>query len=542
MPAFSYFPEAGNSKREVVEAPRPRDPNRHIADFKDMLEQVRQWKQEELDKLEAKTMVILNAHGQLMDEHYAELERLEGDVEAVKERHRKLGKLSATYDTTARKWEMTPVIDEETKTWSMKDWKMLVAELEVSDGFVSGRKTTEDSEQVGNTGELAKEKHNGGVTENGPAQYQRRQRVENGRMFDADRIYGGHKGTEQTEQDVDDGEDELRKNGDQNDDATDSESSVASSYARRLAKKTKTEMKKRVTFSDDTIEVRRQETPDVEACSHDSLAQLKSSRQPEKVKSKSVKRKATKASSTMQQTQDSGLETLQTSKQNDPPLIPDSWRTPGAWSNELTSGIKMEETEEENLAKDLTALPEYGESELPPSPQGSLNTSESSDNLFVGPYKEKRAHAKPFRSTAPSPPPRKTPSSDASSDFMRELFETNSDSMILPGSERGSAEPGSGPEDRNRREAAFLTARPNTKEVLLLGEQGIEAPLPKKRAADAEVDGALGAFVSTKPMKKKAKKEGGEVVGGEKSPAPVRWPGQAQPTTKDVSKGNKSRR
>ncbi|KAM3424054.1 hypothetical protein BST61_g11395 [Cercospora zeina] len=623
MPSLSVFPEGAHRAPQTPAQPNRTTPSQFIKDFRDILEEVRQSKQARLDNVAADLDVVFDKGDVPVGQEIASMETLEEDIELIKDRHRKLGKVVAGVDAKTGRATLEKILDDETRSWGIPDLKVLVQDLKVSDGIISGKKPSpklkNDEKMMQAPVNISAQKDEGftGMTKAGPAPFQRR--MEKAPIFDVNKV----RVSEATKKELLDGRtDGADENGDDSDQSSGKPASAASSYAARLAKKTRDEMKQRNNSPEEIIEVSKSVPSNTDKSWISQLGDRSAPRpekRPEKVETREMKRKSDettflkskggrfmsqpesasllrgallsdiqKKESAAQQvvenrttptatsreasveTRKSSLYSLFSATGDEGADIPSEWAKPGAWQKESGGDVVMEDAGDERPFQSLL------DAEQNPSPPGSPRRrssnaasqesgSSSSSGLFVSPYKKEETHTTKPRKKAtkkPSPPasgfappPRqqsRTPASRRSSEFMRALFEPNEESYALPDSPPRGRKAAPKAEQAARRAAAFYTAEPRNKEVLLLGSDNLsQQQKVKKRPTDEHVDGALGAFQEGGPGKSKVKK-GGEEGGAEgavragsetrKTPVdmgPMKWPGQEVKKGKGQGKGRK---
>ncbi|KAF2208970.1 hypothetical protein CERZMDRAFT_87361 [Cercospora zeae-maydis SCOH1-5] len=619
MPSLSVFPEGAHRSPQSPAPPNRTSPSQFIKDFRNILEEVRQSKQARLDKIAADLNVVFDNGGVGTNEEIAWLETLEDDIELIKDRHRKLGKVVAGVDAKTGRATLEKILDDETRGWATPDLKVLVQDLKVSDGVISGKKSSpkakNDEKMMQASARKMIDNNEGlmGVTEAGPTPFQRR--MEKAPMFDVDKV----RVSEATKRKVlEERNDEVSKDGDDSDQSSGKAPSIASSYAARLAKKTREEMEQRNNMPEEIIKVSKNgpssanknrssqledrsipqlgkaESPKAKRKSRQTDSNAKGQRLMSQPESASLLRGALlpdiqKKENTAQQvdndratatavsreasfdTRKSSLHSLFAATEGEGTDIPSEWSKPGAWQKELDGDAVMEDAGDGRTDESLHGA------EQNPSPPGSprrrssnatshgSGSSSSSSGLFVSPYKKNETHgnkrnksttkkSSPPASHFAPPPHRKsrTPASRRSSEFMRSLFEPNEESYALPDSPPRERKAAPKAEQAARRAAAFYTAEPKNKEVLLLGSNNLSQQREvKKRPADEHIDGVLGAFTEGGPAKSKVRKggeegaaDGGSRAGSESGKTlvdmgPMKWPGQEVKKGKGKGKGRK---
>ncbi|PPJ58127.1 hypothetical protein CBER1_11171 [Cercospora berteroae] len=616
MPALSGFPEPGHRSPKPSAAPVRLDPRQFVQDFRTVLDQMRQSKKARLDKMSTDLMVVFDQGGVATDREIALMEALENDIELIEERYRKLGKVVAGVHPKTRRPTLEKILDGETRSWTNYDLKALVADLQVSDGIISGRKAPSRVDHQNKMMQAsAKEDAESRVEvkkmiEVGLTQSQRR--MEKGPMFDVDKV----RVSEATKQKVlRERDDEADEQGEDSDESSDKAPSNASSYAARLAKKTKDDMKKRNNSPEESIQVRQTERV-AASTEADRNGNVKVDGQgtlhPVQQKAGKAKRisQQTKSKRLLSQSESAGLlrgallpdprqkqptaqqadlsrpaataiwrqsssddgksslHSLFSAAEDEAADIPSEWLKPGAWPKESGGDADMQDVGNVEAGEPLHDAEQHPSHPGSPARRPSSATSQesggsSSSGLFVTSHKTRKSLTKkpsqkmakessPAASAVAPPPCRtsRTPGSRAKSEFMRTLLERNEDSYALPDSPPRDRSPAPTSEEAARRAAAFYTAEPKTREIMLLATDKLSQQQPKKRPADEAIDGALGAFGGGERGKAKVRK-GGEEGGrpgsrgnseARKTPGemgPMKWPGQEVKRAKGKGKGRK---
>ncbi|PIA88474.1 hypothetical protein CB0940_06761 [Cercospora beticola] len=616
MPALSGFPEPGHRAREPSAAPNRLDPRQFVQDFRTILDQIRQSKKARLDKMSTDLNVVFDQGGVATDQEIVLMETLEDDIELIEERYRKLGKVVAGVHPKTGRPTLEKILDGETRSWTNDDLKVLVDDLQVSDGTISGKKARSSNGRQDKTMQAsAKENAERRVevkkmTEAGPTKSQRR--MEKGPMFDVDKV----RVSEATKQKVlEEHDDEADEQGEDSDESSGKAPSNASSYAARLAKKTKDEMKKRNNSPEEIIEVHQTEKVAASTKAdqnENSKVDGKGALQPVQEKAGKAKRKSeqTKSKRLLSQSESAGLlrgallpdprkkqfapqqvdasrtataaisrqsssddgksslHSLFSASEDEGAGIPSEWLKPGAWPKETGDDVDMQDVGDVEAGEPLHDAEQHPSHPGSPRRRASNATSQesgssSSSGLFVTSHKKRKSlTTKPSQKMAKesspaasgvAPPPRRpsrTPGTRGKSEFMRSLLERNEDSYALPDSPPRDRSPAPTGEEAARRAAAFYTAEPKTKEIMLLAADKLSEQKQKKRPADEAIDGALGAFGRGEQGKAKVRK-GGEEVGrpGSRGPSetrktpvemgPMKWPGQEVKKAKGKGKGRK---
>ncbi|GIZ41159.1 hypothetical protein CKM354_000447400 [Cercospora kikuchii] len=616
MPALSGFPEPGHRSPKPSAASNRLDPRQFVQDFRTILDEVRQSKEARLEEISTDLNVVFDQGGVATDQEIALMEALEDDIELIKERHRKLGKVVAGVHPKTGRPTLEKILDGETRSWTNDDLKALVSNLQVSDGSISGKKAPSSVGRQDKTMQaLATENAERKVkvknmASAGPTKSQRR--MEKGPMFDVDKV----RVSEATKQKVlEERDDEADEHGEYSDVSSDKAPSNASSYAARLAKKTNDELKKRNNSPEDIIEVRQTEriAASTEAgLNRNPKIDGKGALQPVQEKAGKPKRKSeqTKSKRLLSQSESAGLlrgallpdprqkqsapQQVDASRPAAPAIsrqsssddgksslhslfsaagdegagIPPKWLKPGAWPKETCDDVDMQDVGDVEASEPLHDAEQHLSHPGSPRRRASNATSQesggsSSSGLFVSSRKKRKSSTKkPSQKmakesspagSAVAPPPRRpsrTPGARVQSEFMRSLLERNEDSYALPDSPPRDRSPPPTGEEAARRAAAFYTAEPKTKEIMLLAGDKLSQQQPKKRPADEAIDGALGAFGRGEQGKAKVRK-GGEEAGrpgsrgnseARKTPVemgPMKWPGQEVKKAKGKGKGRK---